>query len=227
MLHLHADGVADVVGVFLNQVGQGVGGQILVIVLLVATYLDGHNHIGAYGLLLAGLDGVAVHPLRLPLPGGVAAVGLGDHSDLVGHHKGGVEAHAKLADDVQLGVVGVLGLLLKLEGAALGDGAQVVFHLLLGHADAVVGHGEGAGVLVGDHHDLKILPVQPHLFVGKGLVGQLVDGVAGVGNDLPQEDLLMGVNGVDHEVHQPLGLGFELFLFHFDTCLQSVIGLAL
>ena len=214
VLHLHADGVADVVGVLLDEVGQGIGGQVLVIVLLVGVGLDGHDDVGAHGLLLTGLDGVTVHPFGLPLPGRVCPVGLGDHRDLVGHHEGRVESHAELTDDVQLRVVGVLGLLLKLEGAALGDGAQVVFHLLLGHADAVVADGEGARLLVGDHHDLEIVPVQAHLVVGEGPVGQLVDGVAGVGDDLPEEDLLVGIDGVDHQVHQPLGLGFELFLFH-------------
>ena len=67
---------------------------------------------------------------------------------MVGHHEGGVEAHAELADDVGgvLPAVLLLGqLLLELEGAAAGDGAQVLLQLLLRHADAVVGDGQGAG----------------------------------------------------------------------------------
>ena len=64
---------------------------------------------------------------------------------MVGHHKGGVEAHAELADDVGgvLPAVLLLGqLLLELEGAAAGDGAQVLLQLLLRHADAIVGDGQ-------------------------------------------------------------------------------------
>ena len=50
--------------------------------------------------------------------------------------------------------------------------------------------------------------------IGQGSVGQLVDGVAGVGDDLPQEDLLVGVDGIDHQVQQSLGLGFKLLFAH-------------
>ncbi len=77
---------------------------------------------------------------------------------MVGHHEGGVEAHAELADDVGgvLPAVLLLGqLLLELEGAAAGDGAQVLLQLLLRHADAVVGDGQGAGNLVGVRVILK------------------------------------------------------------------------
>ena len=60
--------------------------------------------------------------------------------------------------------------------------------------------------------NFEVGAVQPHLIVGEGLVGQLVHRVAGVGDQLPQEDLLVGVDGVDHQIQQPLGLGLELFL---------------
>ena len=51
---------------------------------------------------------------------------------MVGHHEGGVEAHAELADDV--GGAVLLHALLELEGAAACDGAQVLLQLLLRHA---------------------------------------------------------------------------------------------
>ena len=144
---------------------------------------------------------------------------------MVGHHEGGVEAHAELADDVGgvLPAVLLLGqLLLELEGAAAGDGAQVLLQLLLRHADAVVGDGQGAGELVGGEGDLEVGAVQPHLVVGEGLVGQLVHRVAGVGDQLPQENLLVGVDGIDHQIQQPLGLGLELFLCHDNaSCISN------
>ena len=175
-----------------------------------------HDHVGAGELLFAGGDGIAVGPVGLPHPGLVAAPGLGDDGDGVGHHKGGVEAHAELADDVDvLGGLVILGQAgLELAGAAAGDGAQVGLQILPGHADAVVGHGEGALLLVGDDGDLQVGPADPHGVVGEGLVGQLVLGIAGVGDELPQEDLLVGIDGVDHQVQQPLGFGLELLLCH-------------
>ena len=62
--------------------------------------------------------------------------------------------------------------------------------------------------------DCKILPGETHAVIGEALVAELVAGVAGVGDDLPQENFLMGVDGVDHQVQQPLGLRLKLFLCH-------------
>ena len=131
---------------------------------------------------------------------------------MFGHHKGGVEPHAKLADDV--GGVVLAHLLLELQRAAAGDGAQVVLQLLLGHADAVIGDGEGAVLFVRCHSDGKVRRLYINAAIAEGQIGQLVNGVAGVGNDLPQENLFVGINGIDHQVHQPFGLGLKLFFLH-------------
>ena len=42
--------------------------------------------------------------------------------------------------------------------------------------------------------DGKIVPVQANLVIGQGGVGQLVNGVRGIGDNFPQENLLMGGN---------------------------------
>ena len=179
-----------------------------------------HDDIGARRLLLALGDGVAIRASGLPHPRLLRAIGPGDDGDRVRHHKGGVEAHAELTDHIHLGgrLVVPLQLLLELEGAALGDGAQVGLQLVLRHAHSVVGHGEGPLLLVGNDGDLQILALDLYAVIGEGTVGQLVLCVAGVGDDLPQKDLLVGVDGVDHQIHQPLGLRLELFLCH-DGCL--------
>ena len=219
LVHEHDDGVVDVVGVFFDQLGQAVLLQVLVVVVVLGVLLDVEHDVGASALLPAGGEGVPVRAVGGPLPRLVGAVGPGGDGDVVGHHEGGVEAHAELADDVG----GVLGqLLLELEGAAAGDGAQVLLQLLLRHADAIVGDGQGAGNLVGGEGNFEVGAVQPHLIVGEGLVGQLVHRVAGVGDQLPQEDLLVGVDGVDHQIQQPLGLGLELFLCHDNaSCISN------
>ena len=54
------------------------------------------------------------------------------------------------------------------------------------------------------------------VFVGQRQIRQLVDGVGGVGNNFTQEDLLMRINGVDHQIQQALGFCLKLFLCH--TC---------
>ena len=140
---------------------------------------------------------------------------MGNHGHRLGDHEGGVEAHAELADDIHIRIGGQI--LLKLQGAALGDGAQVLFHLLLGHADAVVRNGQQPVFLVGLEGDGEVRPVQTHALVRQRLIGQLVDGVRSVGDNLPEENLLICIDRVNHQIQQPLGFSLELFLFH-GTC---------
>ena len=216
MGHQHPDGEADVVAVLLHQLIEGVFPQVLavLVLLLLAVGLDVHDDIGAHSVLLAGLDGVAVHAGRLPAVRLIAAVLLGDDGDLIGHHEGGIEAHAELADDIGVGGLLALQLALELEASAVGDHAQIVLQIALVHADAVVADGQGTVLLVDGQGDLEVLPLQAHLVVGQAEIAQLVDGIGGVGDDLAEEDLLMGIDGVDHHVQQTLGLGFEFFLAH-------------
>ena len=61
----------------------------------------------------------------------VLAIGAADNLYVAGNHKGRVEAHAKLADDVDIGalLLGVLGLKL-LDETGMGDGAQIALEFL-------------------------------------------------------------------------------------------------
>ena len=207
---LHHDGVAHVVAVALDQVLQGIGVEELAVVELVAILAQGEGDGGAAALALALADAVALEALALPGVGGVRTVGLGDDLDVVCNHEGGVEAHAELADDVDLvGLLGVLALL-ELQRAGMSDGAEVGLEGLLVHADAVVADGDGAGVLVAADVDVELRAHDAAVAGLERLEVHLVEGVGGVGDQLAEEDLLVGVDGVDHQVQQALGLGLEL-----------------
>ena len=208
---LHLDGIAHIVAVFLHDGHDAVLIQEVVVVVGLGVGLDVQDDLGTSSVLLGGGHLVAVHTGGLPLPGLVRAVGLGDDSDLVGHHEGGVEADAELADDVD---VLVLVVLLEVQGAGVGDGAQVLFQLRFGHADAVVLHRQDAVFLVAGDQDAEIALVHAHGGVGQALIIQLVDGVRGVGDQLPQENFLVGVDGVDHHIHQLFALCLKFFLGH-------------
>merc|ERR1712227_1117187 len=58
------------------------------------------------------------------------------------------------------------------------------------------------------------------LWLGDGAVSNLVESIRGVGNELSQEDLLVGVEGVDDQTHQLLDIGVERenFLRHLLCC---------
>ena len=219
----HLDGVAHVVAVALDELAQAVlageGAELLV----VGVVLQVHDDVGAVLRAFGRLDVIAVDAVGFPGPGLVRPDGTGHHAYLLAHHEGGVEAHAELADDVHVGEVveplGLAGLALggglglgglELEGVGMGDGAEVAVELVLGHADAIVGHGDGALVAVEAHHDGQVVAAHGHRRVGEAAEVELVHGVGGVGDKLAQENLAVGVDGVDHEVEQLLALSLEL-----------------
>ena len=155
-----------------------------------------HDDIRADGVLVAIGDGVAVRAGALPLNAGLLAVLAAYNGDLVGDHERRVEAHAELTDDGKILALGLVCVHLALEliRAGLCDNAEVGFRFGLGHADAVIGHGDEALVLVDDYADAVICPVKADLIVGQRQVAQLVDSVGCIGDDFTQEYLLVGVN---------------------------------
>ena len=115
-----------------------------------------------------------------------------DHLHSVGHHEGGVEADAELADlrDVAAGLVELFD-----EGgsARLGDGSQILDQLLAIHPDPVVGDAEPPRGLVHGQADSELRIVGDELGVGDRLIPQAVAGVRGVRDQLAQEYLLVRV----------------------------------
>ena len=173
-----------------------------------------HDDIGTHRLLFAGLDGVAVHTGGLPPPRLLLPVLSGNHGDLVGHHERGIEAHAELTDDIGVRRGLAVHLLPEPETAGGGDDAQIVLQLVPIHTDAVVADGQQPLFLVQHQLDGELIPADAHLVVGETEIAQLVDGVRSVGDDLTQKYLLVGVDGVDHQIQQPLRLRLEFFSFH-------------
>ena len=151
----------------------------------------------------------------------VLAEGAADHTDLGGNHERRVEAHAKLTDDVDIPAL-VLGVFpLELLAAGMGDGAEVLLEVLSGHADAVVGDGKRARVLVKRDADGKVVVAELNTRVGETLEVELVHRIRRVGDKLTQEDLLVGIDRVDHEVEELLALGFKLL--HARNALSAVV----
>ena len=94
--------------------------------------------------------------------------------------------------------------------------------LVAAHADAVVAHRQGAGRLIGDQLDLPVVAIGVDGAVGERQVAGLVDGVAGVGDQLAQEDFLVRVEGMDHQVEDLVDLGLELALAHTHASVSPV-----
>ncbi len=109
----------------------------------------------------------------------------------------------------------LLHLFNELGGTGLGDGADIGDHLLFVHANAIVANDDGFGLGVHFDLDLQQVIVVVQLLVGERLEAQFVTGIRGVRDEFSQKDLLVRVQGVDHQVKQLLDLGLEGVFFDF------------
>ncbi|KAI3479872.1 hypothetical protein L1887_58069 [Cichorium endivia] len=146
------DGVGDELRVLLDDLADALVLEVLLLVLLeeeahLGTAADG----GVDGVLGDG-EGAACGGLPDVL---LVVVVLGDDLYLFGDEVGRVEADAELADHGDVGA-GAEGLHEGL-GAGLGDGADVVDEVGLGHADTGVADGEAVVLLVRGDADVELL----------------------------------------------------------------------
>lgn len=81
-------------------------------------------------------------------------------------------------------------------GSGLGDGTKVVDHVSLGQADTGVPDTKKLVLLVDTDSDVKFLFSVKDGGVGQGRVTDFVESVGTIGDHLPQEDLLIGVESV-------------------------------
>ncbi|OMP13443.1 hypothetical protein COLO4_01679, partial [Corchorus olitorius] len=132
------------------------------------------------------------------------------HRYAVGHDERRVEAHAKLTDEGGVLLLVARQLAEELARARTGDGAEVADGLVAAHADAVVGDGDGARGSVKADADAQLPAAFQQRRIGDALEAQLVDRIRRIGNQLPQEDFLVAVQRVDHQMQK---------LLHF--CLES------
>ena len=214
--HCHLNGVANIVGVFADQFRELVLLQKHRIIFALGVFLDVHDNVGTHAVALSFGNGISVHTGGFPLPSLFFAVLFGRHSDGIRHHERRIKAHAELANNVHILVLFILfgHFLAETVRTGRGDHAQIVFQVLLAHTDAVVGDRQGPRFGIGFDLDLEVAPVHPHFVIGQRQIAQFILGIAGVGDQLPQENFLVGVDRVDHQIQQTLGFGFKLFLCH-------------
>ena len=116
-----------------------------------------------------------------------------------------------MADEVGVGFFIRADLIQESAGAGAGDGAEVLDQVVVGHADAVVGDGDGLR-RDGDV-DLQLVAFGEEFGVGEGQVAELVAGVGGVGDELAQEDLPVRVQGMGDDIEEAGDLGLEGVVF--------------
>ena len=205
----HVDGKGDMVAVLFDDVfdfpRRGV---------FLAFLVEVHDDGGAVFVALGGLDLEARLPVAGPAPGffltGLAA----NHFHAVGDHEHRVKPHAKLADEVAiaLGIAGELAQ--EVFGTRAGDGAQVGHEVFVVHADAGIGNAQRVVLFVEIEIDARIEGQRLVGVLGEGEVFEFIERVRSVRNQFPQEDLLVGVEGMDDQLQQLVDFGLKLSLGH-------------
>jgi hypothetical protein len=170
------------------------------------------DHLGAALLAIDHLDREIALAAGFPTHGlvGFETGTTRNHGDLVGDDVRGIETDAELADEVR-----ILGLITgqrreEFAGAGLGDRSQVLDRLVARQADAVVGDGDGACFLVEGDPNPEFAVVAVEAGIVQRLEAQPVAGIRGVGDQLAQENFLVAVQRVDHQIQQL-----------FDFCLKT------
>ena len=207
------DRIGHEVRVLLDGLAQGGRLRVVREPVLGVAGLEVQRHAGPRAVPLRLLDGVAV-AAGLPARGRRLAGAPAQDRDPVGDHEARVEADAEPADQLRRHH---LARALAQRGQELArararDRADVLDDLLPAHPDAVVAHGQGSRRGVRLQVNRQLVRGR-QLGAGQRLESPLVERVRGVRDQLPQEDLLVGVEGVDHQVQELPDLGLELVAF--------------
>ena len=94
-------------------------------------------------------------------------------------------------------------------GARACDGAERLDHLVPAHADAVVLDRQAAVLGIDQQRDPGLGVIAEQGGVGDRLVAQLLAGIGRIRDQLAQEDVLVGVDRVHHQVQQLGDIGLE------------------
>ena len=94
-------------------------------------------------------------------------------------------------------------------GAGFSDGTEVVNKISLGHPNAGILDGEGPGCRVWGDRDLQVLSGIQQGRIRERLETDLVQRIGRVGDEFPQEDVLVAVERVDDQTHELSDLGLE------------------
>ena len=96
----------------------------------------------------------------------------------------------------------------------MGDGAEVFDHLVAGHADACIGNGQAILHLVRRNPDFeRQVGITDGLMLCLALEEtQLVQRVRGVGDELTQKNLPVGIQGVGEDIQNLTGFGTKFMI---------------
>ena len=186
---VHRNGIADVVGIFLDQAFQEVFVRVVFFRFAAVKFLaQGQDNRRAVLRLFAGFQRILAVACRFPFIGFCFTGLAGDDRHRIGDHEGRIKTDAELADQVFVDAAAFLGFLQLFQKglrARFGNGAQVLHELVFIHADAVIGNRQGMLVFIRRQMDFKGRIAFEKVVIRQRFVMQLIDRVGCVGNQFP------------------------------------------
>ena len=79
-------------------------------------------------------------------------------------------------------------------------------------------------LLVQIDSDFQLILIHFVIFICQREIVPLVQRVGGVGDQLTQKDVPIGINGMDHQIQKTFGFSFKLFLSHSDVLLLALFA---
>ena len=177
---------------------------------------------GTVFVCCTGLDGISPVRRRFPLPAFFFTGLTGHQRYLIRYHKSGIKADAELSDQVLIHCIfrgavlsspisgGLFGLFRQLirfgqpgqkfSGPGLGDSADIFDDFLFVHTYARICNCQGMFFRVRGQTDLKFFFAFQQFRIGQRRKTQFIHSIAGIGNQLPQKNLVIGIDGMNHQI---------------------------
>ena len=193
----HHDGQGDMIRIFVYYAAQPI-----VVEKIIFSFTQMQGDAGtAFGLFnifdivftfTAGLPAYAMFAAK---PGAACF-----QRHLVGHNECRIEADAELTDQMRIFGLITGEVIEKFAGTRIGDSADIIHHFLTVHTNAVIHQSNGASGLIETDIDFQLAVVLIQGLIGQRFETELVTGIRGVGNQLTQKYLFIGIQGMNHEV---------------------------
>ena len=177
--------------------------------------------------LVAFLQRVEAVTFRLPFHAfAIRARTTRQHRHFISDHERRIETDAELSNQFRRKILFVFSQLLqKLLRAGTRDCTNVVLNFLRRHADTVVAYCQRLSVFIDNQLDFPLRIIAKQAFILQRVETDAVNGVRRIGNQFPQEDLLVRIQRVNDQIQQFLNFCLELTWFcHTNHLLSTTIS---
>ena len=136
---------------------------------------------------------------------------LGNDSDFLSNKVGGVETYTELTNHANVSTSS--DGFHEGFGSGLSDGSKIVDEIVLSHTNTRVMDGQSVVGSVWDDLNLEVWLSLKLFWFNNTLVADFIEGIRGVRDKLPKEDLFVRVESVDDKGHQLLDVSIECKYF--------------